>query len=372
MFTRADEQKFHKHDVKQTSLPRIQEQKKFLNTSLDNLVEASHSLDQLSLSSISYKKVSYDISKMTKNIPDVPKTCLKNKKILEQSSKVLSLDWASDSHSLLTSLKSGELCIWDTYLKINTFKIDTHCTWLFTASFSPSQTLIAAGGLDSKCNVYKLPRGKSSITEVQHVAQHQSYVLSCSFTTSDHQILTASSDATCALWDVELGTMIKDFKGHTSDVASLDYYSNGYCFVTGSADTNVGLWDMRTGSCVRSYNTHSDEVNQVRFFPNGEGVASASDDLTCRFFDFRMDAELAVFFRKSILFPACSLDFSLSGRLLFVGYGDHSIHIWDTLKNKHCGSFNAHGNKVNALRLSPDGTTIATGSWDQTVYLWSL
>ena len=306
MFTLNDEQKpLKQNEEKQTNpvLPRIQEQKnKSHNTSFDNIVAASsHSLEKLSVSLTSYKKVSYDISKMTKNVPDVPKISVKTKKVLEQSSKVLSLDWASDSHSLLTSLKSGELCIWDTFLKINTLKIDTRCTWLFTAAFSPSQALIAAGGLDSKCNVYKLPRGKRIDTEVQHVAQHQSYVLSCTFTTSDHQILTASSDTTCALWDVELGSMIRDFKGHTSDVTSLDFQPNGYCFVTGSADRNVGLWDMRTGNCVQSYDTHLDEVNQVRFFPNGEGVASVSDDLTCRFFDFRMDAELAVFVKDSIL-----------------------------------------------------------------------
>ena len=36
------------------------------------------------------------------------------------------------------------------------------------------------------------------------------------------QILTGSGDGTCALWDVESGTMMQSFSGHAGDVMSLD------------------------------------------------------------------------------------------------------------------------------------------------------
>ena len=315
-------------------------------------------------------KENIDLVNLTEHVGQIPKTLLKNRKTLEEESKVLSLDWCNDSRYLVTSLQSGYLCIWDTFTKERINMIETPCTWVFTAAYSPSSNFIAAGGLDSKCDVYKLPRMNQTV-EAQHVAQHQSYVLSCSFTTSDHQILTASSDSTCGLWDVESSHLIKEFKGHTSDVTSLDFKTfTGNSFITGSADRQVGLWDMRNGSCVQSFNTHTDEVNQVRFFPSGDAIASVSDDMTCRFFDLRMDAQLAVFKRNGVLFPACSLDFSLNGRLLFVGYGDHSFHVWDTLRISHCGSMYSHENKVNVLRLSPDGCCVVTGSWDQTVKLW--
>ena len=314
----------------------------------------------------------FDITALTEEVAEVPQILLKNKKILEEESKVLSLDWSADSKQIVTSLQSGHLCIWDVVNKDRIYAVQTPCTWVFTAAFSPSQSLIAAGGLDSKCDVYKIPRGKQMIVETQHVAQHQSYVLSCMFTSSDHQILTASSDKTSGLWDVESSHLIRDFKGHSADVTSLDFQrSSGHCFATGSADHQVGLWDMRTGVCVQSFYSHTDEVNQVRFFPSGDALASVSDDMTCQLFDLRMNARLALFKRNSILFPACSLDFSLNGRLLFVGYGDHSFHVWDSLKGSHCGCMYSHENKVNVLKLSADGSYLATGSWDQSVKLWS-
>ena len=36
------------------------------------------------------------------------------------------------------------------------------------------------------------------------------------------QILTGSGDSTCALWDVESGSMMQSFHGHTGDVMSID------------------------------------------------------------------------------------------------------------------------------------------------------
>ena len=36
------------------------------------------------------------------------------------------------------------------------------------------------------------------------------------------QILTGSGDSTCALWDVESGTMLQSFHGHLGDVMSVD------------------------------------------------------------------------------------------------------------------------------------------------------
>ncbi|XP_057304770.1 guanine nucleotide-binding protein subunit beta-5-like [Hydractinia symbiolongicarpus] len=332
--------------------------------------QVSRSMERLTLQP--GRKDSGNLAHLTGHITSVPQILLKNKKSLDEESKVLSVDWCFDSKHLVTSLQSGHLCIWDTMAKERVQIIQTPCTWVFAVSYSPSQNFVAAGGLDSKCDLYKLPRGKQTTIESLHVAQHQSYVLDCSFTTSDHQILTASSDSTCALWDVESAQMIREFKGHSSDVRSLDFQkSTGYCFLSGSADKQLGLWDMRTGNCVQSFLTHTDEVNQVRFFPNGEALASVSDDMTCRLFDLRMDVEIAIYKRNSVLFPACSLDFSLNGRLLFVGYSDHSFHVWDTLKSAHCGSMYSHENKVNCLKLSPDGSCLATGSWDQTVKLWS-
>ena len=55
---------------------------------------------------------------------------------------------------------------------------------------------------------------------------------------------------------------------------------------------------------------------------------------------------------------------SLSGRLLFAGYSDYCINVWDTLKSVRVAILYAHENRVTSVQVSPDGASLASGSWD--------
>ena len=58
---------------------------------------------------------------------------------------------------------------------------------------------------------------------------------------------------------------------------------------------------------------------------------------------------------------------SLAGRLLFGGYNDHTVNVWDVLKGNRVYILYAHENRVSCLGVSPDGTALCTGSWDNTL-----
>jgi WD40 repeat protein len=87
----------------------------------------------------------------------------------------------------------------------------------------------------------------------------------------------------------------------------------------------------------------------------------------CRLFDLRADKEVAVFTKDSIIFGVNSVDFSVSGRLLFAGYNDYTVNVWDTLKSQRVCLLYGHENKVSCLQISPDGCALSTGSWDFTL-----
>ena len=62
--------------------------------------------------------------------------------------------------------------------------------------------------------------------------------------------------------------------------------------------------------------------------------------------------------------------FSLSlpvGRLLFGGYNDYVVNVWDVLKGYRVTMLYGHENRVSCLQVSPDGTGLCTGSWDYTL-----
>ncbi|VDO71849.1 unnamed protein product [Onchocerca flexuosa] len=157
------------------------------------------------------------------------------------------------------------------------------------------------------------------------------------------------------------------------------------------ADKHALVWDIRTGQCVQSFEGHEADINTVRFHPNGDAFATGSDDASvglsffyfpfsidsflniriciafCRLFDLRADRQVCIYEKESVLFPVNGVDFSLSGRILFAGYGDYRVGIWDSLKCVRHSVLYGHENRISCLRTSPDGTAICTASWDCTI-----
>ena len=49
---------------------------------------------------------------------------------------------------------------------------------------------------------------------------------------------------------------------------------------------------------------------------------------------------------------------------------DWAVRLFDLEKQRERTTLKAHKGHVSSLAFSPDGATLATGSWDQTVRLW--
>uniref|UniRef100_H2YK83 Uncharacterized protein n=1 Tax=Ciona savignyi TaxID=51511 RepID=H2YK83_CIOSA len=184
-----------------------------------------------------------------------------------------------------------------------------------------------------------------------------------------NKILTASGDSTCALWDVESGQLLQSFHGHQSDVmdAALSPCETGNLFISGGCDQNACVWDMRTAKCIQSFQTHNSDINTVKWFPTGEAFATGSDDGTIKLYDLRADREIASYERQNVLFGVNSVDFSVSGRIVLGAYNDYLVHVWDTLTGEKLTALFGHENRISCLKMSPDGTSFCTGSWDTTL-----
>lgn len=154
-------------------------------------------------------------------------------------------------------------------------------------------------------------------------------------------------------------------------ISSLSLSPNPNVFVSGGCDSCAKIWDIRTKRCVQTFVGHESDVNAVQFFPNGDSFATGSDDASCRLFDIRADTELCTYSHESILCGITSIDFSVSGRLLFGGYDDYNCNVWDTLKGERVGVLAAHENRVSCLGVAADGMALCTGSWDATLRVWA-
>ena len=49
-----------------------------------------------------------------------------------------------------------------------------------------------------------------------------------------------------------------------------------------------------------------------------------------------------------------------------------SVRIWDVATGENIHTFKGHNTDIQSLAFSPDGTLLASGSYDGTILLWDL
>ncbi|MFA7241153.1 MAG: hypothetical protein WC091_13670, partial [Sulfuricellaceae bacterium] len=64
--------------------------------------------------------------------------------------------------------------------------------------------------------------------------------------------------------------------------------------------------------------------------------------------------------------------FSPDGSSIATASYDNSARLWDLASGKELRRFDGHGDPVNCVAFSPDGSSIATASSDNSARLWDL
>ena len=70
--------------------------------------------------------------------------------------------------------------------------------------------------------------------------------------------------------------------------------------------------------------------------------------------------------------PVWSVSFSPDGQTLASGSWDQTVHLWETDTGRHLHTLTGHMSSVDSVAFFPDGNTLASGSRDETVRLWDL
>jgi len=306
---------------------------------------------------------------------------LKQRRILKgHFGKIYAMHWSADSRHLVSASQDGKLIIWNGYTTNKVHAIPLRSSWVMTCAYSPNGDLVACGGLDNLCSVYKIP-GANSAKDTSagqqrtyaELAQHEGYLSCCRFIRDD-EIITSSGDSTCILWDVEVKTPKCIFNDHTGDVMSVSIFDGNDSFVSGSCDATAKLWDHRQGqgkNCVKTFAGHESDINSVSFFPDGNAFGTGSDDSSCRLFDIRAYKQINKYSEDKILCGITSVAFSQTGKILFAGYDDYSCYAWSTTQGSLIDQLVGHDNRVSCLGVTEDGKTLCTGSWDTLLKIWA-
>jgi WD40 repeat protein len=136
---------------------------------------------------------------------------------------------------------------------------------------------------------------------------------------------------------------------------------------------NVWLWNPATGEEIGVLSGHQRPVWTLSFSPDGGLLASGEYDGVVKLWD------VATKTLRATLQPTAdnegdevtALAFSSDSGTLAVAV-DRAVQLWDVTTGTCIARLAGHEGKVQCLAFAPDGTRLASGSYDQTVRLWNV
>ena len=95
-----------------------------------------------------------------------------------------------------------------------------------------------------------------------------------------------------------------------------------------------------------------------------------ADDATIKLWDVAGGQERTTLKGHRSLVTAVA--YSPDGTLVASASFDHDIRLWNAATGEHTGTLRGHTDRVRALAFSPDGKTIASAGNDRVIRLWEL
>ncbi|XP_040204894.1 autophagy-related protein 16-1 isoform X5 [Rana temporaria] len=245
---------------------------------------------------------------------------------------------------------------------------DAHDGEVNAVRFSPGSRLLATGGMDRRVKLWEVIgdkcEAKSSLTG------SNAGITSIEFDSAGTYLLAASNDFASRIWTVDDYRLRHTLTGHSGKVLSAKFLLDNARIVSGSHDRTLKLWDLRNKVCIKTVFAGS-SCNDI--VCTEQCVMSGHFDKKIRFWDIRTESIVR---ELELQGRITALDLNPERTELLSCSRDDLIKIVDLRANAVRQTFSAQGFKCGSdwtrAIFSPDGSYVAAGSAEGTLYFWNV
>lgn len=325
---------------------------------------------------------------------------------------VNSVTFSPDGKRLATAGDDKTVRVWDAATGQELLTLSGHTDSVVDVAFSPDGQRIASGSVDQTAKVWDADTGQ----EVLSLQGHTNVVAHVAFSSDGRQLYTASFDETVKTWNVETGEELSSLPGlvlgfardssrlatwgegvavnilesetgeklftlhgHKNNLTSAAFSRDGKLIATASTDKKVIIWNALTGAEFFTLSGHAEAVASTDFSPDATQVATGGIDGILKIWDLTPSHEVLTLYQ-----PVGNTSwFALRSdgeRLVMTGEDPALPEVWQLPKSmgsaansdlaKRLVTLTGHTDLVRGLAFSPDGSRIATGSFDGTAKIW--
>jgi WD40 repeat protein/LysM repeat protein len=287
----------------------------------------------------------------------------------EPTGGITNLTFTPDSQTLASTSNSGLITFWDVAKGKSSGQ--TPIPNASGLKLSPDGKTLAYGNMDGTITLWDVAAGRT----IGQALKGDATIIT--FNQDGKTVAFGTNDRKILLWDVAQARLIGQFPDEGADHIVLSPDGETLAVVS---DTIIKLLNIKTGIFDHSLEGHTQIVTAIAFSPDSKTLVSGSNDTTI----IRWDVSTGTAKGQPLeghTQPVTSIAFRTDGIFASGSCGkqdvdyqcvEGEIHLWDLVSQQPIGlPFSGHTESITDLAFSPDGKTLASGSYD-TIILWDL